>query len=1036
MRKLINLVLVACLINTALYAQIDLLTEAKELVSEGKYSAAQSLLTQMSLQNNADAEVMYLNARCSKELFLFDAVFLYKELNNVFPNNVFKNEINRDLALIYYRNREYESAIPYFLELEDLSSEYIFKLAYSNFSLDSLKDSQYYFSKLINTDSKFASTSRYYYSYIAYHRGYFDSALENFKLLLDDEKFAEIVPYYISQIYFKQKKYQQLIEFAEPLATNVIKSRESEMNRLLAEAYYRTNNYTSAITYFNNFLNNEREVSPIVYFLLGHSYYKSEEFDAAVANLEKVFNSPDSILQYSTYYLGASYLALGEYNYALQAFKKSASFSYNNDLKEGAFFNYAKLSYQLELPFDNTLEILNTYLNNYNNLQHKKEIENLMAQALQGTSKYVEAYEVLSDIYLPTIDQQKALQQLSFYLGVKEYNKQDYEKSIYHLMSCKRYPINEVYSYLSSFWLADCYFQLNDFERSIDIYSEITVVRNVNIKDYEVLKKYNLAYSYFQKADYSNAINSFRSYEKVAKDSMRLHDSYLRIADSYFMRSDFDLSEKYYDKAIEYNLFDTDYAIYKRSVSLGLISKNLLKIRLLKLLTASYRSSSYYDDALFDLAEYYKNISKYSLALEYYDKLIAISKNENFIVNSYLSKGMISFNNGNTQEAIEEFLYVVNNYEKTKYLREALLGLQAAYTSLAQIDKYLQVIDKLPELSVTKSEQDSLTYNAAFMKFSEMDYSTAKSAFDKYLSRFEDGVFINDAFYYNAISSIKIGDTVGAIYNYKKIVELGYSSYQEAALLFLARHSYSVSDFEKSNKYYTSLLDFASFNSCKREALIRLMNGNEESNNSIACKYAQQVIELEKTDDWLLSKAYLIIARNEFEEGNYAKSKLTFDKVVRLSAYDEGAEAKYYLAFLTFLDDDLVLAEKMIFELADIYSSDYFIAKAFILLADIYVAQQNIFQSKATLESIIDNHDGDELVNTARKKWEQIIESEKKVMIDQHEDQSFIEISEDDFEYEVEEIDDDYIVPMLDTTILQMDKMEIININALEDEIE
>ena len=102
-----------------------------------------------------------------------------------------------------------------------------------------------------------------------------------------------------------------------------------------------------------------------------------------------------------------------------------------------------------------------------------------------------------------------------------------------------------------------------------------------------------------------------------------------------------------------------------------------------------------------------------------------------------------------------------------------------------------------------------------------------------------------------------------------------------------------------------------SSNSIKREVMIRLMTGYENVDNVIAFEYANQVIGLDKKDDWLLSKAYIIIARNEFENGNYAKSKSSFEKVIKLSAFDEGAEAKYYLAYLTYLDEDLVLAEQM-----------------------------------------------------------------------------------------------------------------------------
>jgi len=153
-----------------------------------------------------------------------------------------------------------------------------------------------------------------------------------------------------------------------------------------------------------------------------------------------------------------------------------------------------------------------------------------------------------------------------------------------------------------------------------------------------------------------------------------------------------------------------------------------------------------------------------------------------------------------------------------------------------------------------------------------------------------------------------------------------------------------------------------------------------------------------------MSKAKIIIARHQFSEGNYAKSRITFEKVVDISVYDEGAEAKYYLAYLTYLDDSLVLAEKMIFELAEHYSNDYFIAKAFILLADIYVIQKNDFQAKATLESIIENYKGEDLVNLARKKWELIAEREVLKNKIKKEPESYIEILEQEIGYDLEEV--------------------------------
>ena len=61
------------------------------------------------------------------------------------------------------------------------------------------------------------------------------------------------------------------------------------------------------------------------------------------------------------------------------------------------------------------------------------------------------------------------------------------------------------------------------------------------------------------------------------------------------------------------------------------------------------------------------------------------------------------------------------------------------------------------------------------------------------------------------------------------------------------------------------------------------------------------------------------------------------------------------------------------------YSSHYWIARSFILLSDIYVKLENKYQAKATLESVIENYNGSDLVDEARFKWEKIIEGEAKL---------------------------------------------------------
>ena len=165
-------------------------------------------------------------------------------------------------------------------------------------------------------------------------------------------------------------------------------------------------------------------------------------------------------------------------------------------------------------------------------------------------------------------------------------------------------------------------------------------------------------------------------------------------------------------------------------------------------------------------------------------------------------------------------------------------------------------------------------------------------------------------------------------------------------------------------------------------------------------QYANKVLELEKTDNWLVSKAKIIISRYDFDSGNYNKARNLFKEILSIDNNSDGAEAMYNLIYLTFLDDSLDLAEKLIFEMPDQFSDDFYIAKSFILLSDIYLKKENKFQAKATLESIIDNYDGDDLKIIAQKKREDIIESDIKIE-KSSEDTYYIDIFEEDLDYDL-----------------------------------
>ena len=84
-------------------------------------------------------------------------------------------------------------------------------------------------------------------------------------------------------------------------------------------------------------------------------------------------------------------------------------------------------------------------------------------------------------------------------------------------------------------------------------------------------------------------------------------------------------------------------------------------------------------------------------------------------------------------------------------------------------------------------------------------------------------------------------------------------------------------------------------------------------------------------------------------------------------------EGAYSKALLLFIGGQLDSAESVIDNYSANAASDYWLAKSFILWADIFYARGNKLQAQQTLQSIIDNYDGEDLVSQALERRNRIL---------------------------------------------------------------
>ena len=109
---------------------------------------------------------------------------------------------------------------------------------------------------------------------------------------------------------------------------------------------------------------------------------------------------------------------------------------------------------------------------------------------------------------------------------------------------------------------------------------------------------------------------------------------------------------------------------------------------------------------------------------------------------------------------------------------------------------------------------------------------------------------------------------------------------------------------------------------------------------------------------------------------NYRQADSVYSLLKHSTNGDYSGEASYRIAESLFLQQQYDEAERAIEAITADPANDYYLAKSFILWADIFYARGNNLQAKQTLQSIIDNYDGDDLVQLALQKRNNILEEE------------------------------------------------------------
>ncbi|GGH76566.1 tetratricopeptide repeat protein [Phaeocystidibacter marisrubri] len=928
-------------------------------------------------------------AMCAVKLMNRDAEDRVSDFLAEHPTSSYRYDALWATADYLFNRKRYRNALEWLdkMDVREMRANdkatYYFKKGYSHFMLEQSPEAKAAFREIKDGSSSLAPSAKYYYAHLNYADSNYVTAKREFEGLKDDPSFGQMVPYYLAQIYYQTGDDDQLFEVGNQLLDHATPTRSAEIAKLVAQAYFRRKQYVEALPYLEMYRERDGAMRQKEHYQLGVCLHAAGRYAEALESLNKVTANSRELAQPAFYLLADCYLKEGQKQNALSAFKATMEAQGDPAIVEEAHFNYAKLSYELANPFDNAINALSNFKEKYPNSIHKNEVNELLANLYITTKDYENALEAIEATGLSSVVMREAYQKVAYYRGVELYNATQWGRAAESFTISLRYPINSATAALSHFWLGEIHYRRKDYQAALD---EYTVFQNqtgaYGMSEFPI-SQYNVAYSHFMMEKYDAAATAFRLFvENRRADAARVQDANLRLGDSYFMQGRYAQAIPNYTKYISGRGRESDYASFQRALSYGLNGQNEQKVAELRRMLTTYPSSNQIADARYELGATLLRMDKNSEALEVFNKFLELYPNSVQSRRALLQIAIIHRNNRDYNKSIDAFKEIVERYPSTDEAREAISFARVVYDRAGKIEDYLDWVESISFVDIQRASLDSTVYTSAYEKYGLGSCEEAIPAFETYLQRFPDGIFMIKANNYLAECALKANDIRKARKAYEAVVAGPENDYSEVAWLQLGHLAMADARYDDAIANYNQVIQSAQNADRYRAASVGRMKAAAELQLwNQAVNYAEITLKDPNLTEQNRNAGLLIQARGLWKLDRFEESRRIY-VVLRDSATGQArAEASYHVALWHSMEGQYKESNEEIFWMIDnLPSYQKWRYEALLTLGENYWKLDDIFQAQYTLDFIIDEKYNEEVVQRARalKEKIQIAEANKE----------------------------------------------------------
>lgn len=841
-----------------------------------------------------------------------------------------------------------------------------FRTAYCLMRLGENDQALKHFSAVRNSKN-YVNASLFYEGYILFSQGKYPLAKQALESVKPTPP-GDLAPVLLAQIHYIQGDYPKALNLAQGVLASppadATPADLAECRRVAGESLYRLGDTRAALPYIKSYVAEVDDPRLSSLYILGVDAFEQGDYPQALKWLHPVTVLDDAMGQSASLFTGQALMKEADYDGAIIAFDRALHMDHDLEVTETAYYNYAVAHTRGgQVPFGSVAATFSNFLNTFPRSRYAPQVQEFIITSYITDNNYQAALESINAMKAPSEATMAAKQQVLYVLGGRLLAGGETEQALKLLDQAKalaRYSAEtdrEV-----ALLRGEAAYRLDDYitaEREIKRYLSAAPAKAEN----RTLAQYDLGYALFAQKKYGDAAKAFTAAIDTpgALSPEIVADAWNRLADCLYYSSDFEAASRAYKNAYATHPAAGDYALFQQAIMEGYNRRYDEKLALLSRLQTEFPSSPLVPDAMLETTESYIRLGNNAKAIEVYRLLAERYPDTAQGRQGNLQMALTMLNSGRRAEAVEAYKDVIRKYptsEEAAYAVAELKRISAADGTLSDYARFLASVPDAPQLD--PAEAETLSFESA-----EQDYiengNTAR--LEKYLADFPSGAQRPQALSYMIEALRDAGNAEGA-YNYAKEICTGYpdSSFAEEALRVVAETDMEHGRGIAAMRAWEKMAQKASSPSSLTTARMGIM------------RTARDIGDYDR----LLSASEAILASSS--TGADDRNEATYSKAMALNHNGRDAEARELWASIASQTDEIYgiksavalassLLDHNLLDRAESAASavtasgsqhSYWVARAFIVLADVYKAKGNDFKSRQYLESLRENYPGNE----------------------------------------------------------------------------